>query len=520
MPLHRAASDVEAKVIQLCDGVLRGSAIVSPLRLEDVLSGHRVALVVNPLAVAAAREADAQQQLFGSLAVEIIGIQLGLVLVGQPQINQAIGYPSHVMHGLGAQALGEEGALFAVNDHGHRLAHLWPAEGILGVVDIHGRTIEVGRAQDAQPGVLHGLVSRGREAVRRVAHLAVQHERGDGFSLAVPDLDLPELDRLREDAVRLPVQRHEAVAHVAQRIDERAAGDDLLRTELADFGLKSLPRLAVYGLATLIQVHGLLSEIAIGLHAADAIPQDEVPGIQRRIGQREADGVVVNLLNFADVVEVGPLHDAPNRKGAHHIVGGDGAAVAPQGVLAQVHHERLVAFELPALGQPGFIVGFRGQIVGHRQLDPAVVQAETGTDGWSAGGKAVEVPVRRNRIRPGGIEGPYRGPLPQHWRDAGEHQRQHDQNNSNTSHFLPPLSYILNFRFRRGATAPSSHYASLGPPCQLMQPSCHTARRIGTGSRPAGVKRPNSASTPACREDVPSPQVHRIASAPSSTSTS
>ena len=60
--------------------MLRGSAVVRPLGLEDVLRGDRVALVIDPFAVRIAREADAQQQLFRSFGVKLVGVQRSLVL--------------------------------------------------------------------------------------------------------------------------------------------------------------------------------------------------------------------------------------------------------------------------------------------------------------------------------------------------------------------------------------------------------------------------------------------------------
>src|SRR5690606_20352674 len=64
LPLNRTARDVEAERIQLVNSMLRRGTVVGPLGLEDVLTGNRVAIVIQPHAVIAAREADAQQQFF------------------------------------------------------------------------------------------------------------------------------------------------------------------------------------------------------------------------------------------------------------------------------------------------------------------------------------------------------------------------------------------------------------------------------------------------------------------------
>jgi len=141
----------------------------------------------------------------------------------------------------------------------------------------------------------------------------------------------------------------------------------------------------------------------------------------------EADGVVIDLLHVANVVEVAPQEDTANRIGTNQVVGGDGAAVAPHRVLAQVDDKRLFTLEFPALGQPGLVIALRPQVVGHRQLDPAVVQADAARP---AGGEAVQVAIRRQEVRPGAIEGARRRlpGLPDDRRDAGQQQGQQNQN--------------------------------------------------------------------------------------------
>jgi len=55
------------------------------------------------------------------------------------------------------------------------------------------------------------------------------------------------------------------------------------QAELGDLGLKGLPRVAVHCLAAGVQIERLLREIAIGLHAANSRPQNEMAGVKRRM---------------------------------------------------------------------------------------------------------------------------------------------------------------------------------------------------------------------------------------------